>query len=175
MDNDIRILIGLTDLNVDFDPKAEQHFNETNLNGTATITWNLLLTYATNCEKCGTPMVHNGTKMVTHKGPRSAFKFQNYRIRKQKFLCKKCGHTSIAHLSDIQPNNHIIDKVKQTAAMELSENVSQKPIALDNNISTQTVMRAAEGLFVYNKTNFHYLPKTSRSMTSNQVSSQLAE
>lgn len=24
MDNDIRILIGLTDLNVDFDPKAEQ-------------------------------------------------------------------------------------------------------------------------------------------------------
>jgi hypothetical protein len=49
MDNDIRILIGLTDLNVDFDPKAEQHFNETNLNGTATITWNLLLTYATNC------------------------------------------------------------------------------------------------------------------------------
>ena len=104
-------------------------------------------------------MVHNGTKMVTHKGPRSAFKFQNYRIRKQKFLCKKCGHTSIAQLSDIQPNNHIIDKVKQTAAMELSENVSQKHIALDNNISTQTVMRAAEGLFVYNKTNFHYLPQ----------------
>lgn len=59
--------------------------------------------------------------------------------------------------------------------MELSENVSQKHIALDNNISTQTVMRAAEGLFVYNKTNFYYLPKTSRSMTSNQVSSQLAE
>jgi len=84
MDNDIRILIGLTDLNVEFDPKAEQHFNETNLNGTATITWNLLLTYATNCEKCGTPMVHNGTKMVTHKGPRSAFKFQNYRMRKKK-------------------------------------------------------------------------------------------
>jgi len=159
MDNDIRILIGLTDLNIDFDAKAEQHFNETNLNGTATITWNLLLTYATNCEKFGTPMVHNGIKMVTHKGPRIAFKFQNYRIRKQKFLWKKCGHTSIAHLTDIQPNNHIIDKVKQTAAMELSENVSQKHIALDNNISTQTVMRAAEGLFVYNKTNFHYLPQ----------------
>lgn len=159
MDNDIRILIGLTDLNVEFDPKAEQHFNETNLSGTATITWNLLLTYAPNCEKCGTPIVHNGTKMVTNKGPRSSFKFQNYRIRKQKFLCKKCGHTSIAHLSDIQLHNHIIDKVKQTAAMELSENVSQKHIALDNNISTQTVMRAAEGLFVYNKTNFHYLPQ----------------
>ena len=57
MDNDIRILIGLTDLNVDFDPKSEQHFNENNLKGTATITWNLLLTYTTNCQKCGTPMV----------------------------------------------------------------------------------------------------------------------
>ena len=57
--------------------------------------------------------------------------------------------------------------------MELSENVGQKHIALDNNISTQTVMRAAEGLFVYNKTNFHYLPQNIA--TSNQVSSQLAE
>lgn len=57
--------------------------------------------------------------------------------------------------------------------MELSENVSQKHIALDNNISTQTVMRAAEGLFVYNKTNFHYLPQNIAA--SNQVSSQLAE
>ena len=158
MDNDIRILIGLTDPNIQFDPKSEQHFNETSRNGTDTVTWNLLLTYATSCEKCGTPMVNNGTKTVIHKGPRSAFKFQNFRIRKQKFLCKKCGHTSIAQLSDIQPNNHIIDKVKQVVAMELSENVSQKHIALDNNVSTQTFMRAAEGLFVYNKTNFHYLP-----------------
>ncbi|MBD5833174.1 hypothetical protein DSD29_05040 [Weissella confusa] len=93
-------------------------------------------------------MVHNGTKIVTHKGPRSAFKFQNFRIRKQKFLCKKCGHTSIAHISDIQTNNHIVDKFKQVVAMELSENDSQKHIALDNNISTQTVIRAAEGLLV---------------------------
>ena len=94
-----------------------------------------------------------------HVAHSSAFKFQNYRIWKQKFLCKKCGHTSIAHLSDIQPNNHIIDKGKQTVAMKLSENVSQKHIALDNDISTQTVIRAAEGLFVYNKINFHYLPQ----------------
>ncbi|WP_134644758.1 transposase [Weissella cibaria] len=132
MDNDIRILIGLTDPNIQFDPKSEQHFNEANRNGTDTVTWNLLLTYVTSCEKCGTPIVNNGTKMVTHKGPRSAFKFQNYRIRKQKFLCKKCGYMSIAHLTDIQPNNHIIDKVKQNAAMELSEDVSQKHIAFDD-------------------------------------------
>lgn len=167
MDNDIRILIGSTDLNVDFDPKAEQHFNETNLNGTATITWNLLLTYAANCEKYGIPMVHNGTKLVTHKGPRSTFKFQNYRIRKKKFLCKKCGHTSIVEVSDIKLNNHIIDKVKQNIAMELSENVSQKHIALDNNISTQTVMRAAEGYSFTTKQISITYPKTSRSMTSN--------
>ncbi|MDY2519292.1 ISL3 family transposase, partial [Weissella cibaria] len=61
MDNDIRILIGLTDPNIQFDPKSEQHFNETSRNGTDTVTWNLLLTYATSCEKCGTPMVNNGT------------------------------------------------------------------------------------------------------------------
>ena len=159
MNNDIRILLGLTNLNLTFDLNAEQHFSETNHNGTGTVTRNLLLTYTTTCDKCDNPMVNNGTKTVIHKGPRSAFKFQNVRIRKQKFLCKKCGHTSIAQLSDIKPNNHIIDKVKQVIAMELSENVSQKHIALDNNVSTQTVMRATEGLFVYNKTNCHYLPQ----------------
>ena len=132
MDNDIRLLLGLTDPNITFDPKEQQHYTIAN---------------------------DNGTKLVTHKGPRSAFRFHNFKIRKQKFKCQKCGHTAMARLSDIQPNNHIIDKVKQVIAMELSENVSQKHIALDNNVSTHTVMRAAEGLFVYNKTNFHYLPQ----------------
>ncbi|MDY2512752.1 hypothetical protein [Weissella confusa] len=159
MNNDIRILLGLTDLNLTFGSNEEQHFSETSHNGTDTVTWNLLLTCATNFKKYGNTMVNNGTKTVIHKGPRSAFKFQNFRILKQKFLCKKCGHTSNAQLSDIKPNNHIIDKVKQVVAMELSENVSQKHVALDNNVSTQTVMRAAENLFVYNKTNFHCLPQ----------------
>ncbi len=95
MNNDIRISLGLTDLNLTFDPNTEQHFSETNHNGTDTATWKLLLTYATTCDKCDNPMVNNGTKTVIHKGPRNAFKFQNFRIRKQKFLCKKCGHTSI--------------------------------------------------------------------------------
>lgn len=159
MDNDIRLLLGLTDPNITFDPKEQQHYTIANDNGTETLTWNLFLTYETTCEKCGNAMVNNGTKLVTHKGPRSAFRFHNFKIRKQKFKCQKCGHTAMARLSDIQPNNHIIDKVKQVIAMELSENVSQKHIALDNNVSTHTVMHAAEGLFVYNKTNFHYLPQ----------------
>ena len=116
MSNDIRILLGSTDLNLTFDPNTAQHFSEKNHNGTDTVTWNLLLTYATTCDKCGNPMVNNGTKTVIHKGPRSAFNFQNVRIRRQKFLCKKRGHTSIAQLSDIKPNNHIIHKVKQVVA-----------------------------------------------------------
>ena len=75
MDNDIRILLGLTNLNLTFDLNAEQYFSETNHNGTDTVTWNLPITYATTCDKCGNPMVNNGTKTVIHKGPHSAFKF----------------------------------------------------------------------------------------------------
>lgn len=154
--------------------KAEQHFNETNLNGSATITWNLLLTYATNCEKCELQWFTTVPKWLLIKGHVAHSSFKT-RIRKQKFLCKKCGTHCPRLVYQRHSNNHIIDKVKQTAAMmELSENVSQSTLPLDNNISTQTVMRDRR-LFVYNKTNFHYLPKTSRSMTSNQVSSQLAE
>jgi len=48
MNNDIRILLGLTDLNLTFDTNAEQHFSETNHNDTDTVTWNPLLTFATS-------------------------------------------------------------------------------------------------------------------------------
>jgi hypothetical protein len=45
-----------------------------------------------------------------------------------------------------------------------ARNVDTRPLRTSltfnqTTISTQTVMRAAEGLFVYNKTNFHYLPQ----------------
>ncbi|TGE62883.1 ISL3 family transposase, partial [Weissella confusa] len=81
-----------TDPNITFDPKEQQHYTIANDNGTETLTWNLFLTYETTCEKCGNAMVNNGTKLVTHKGPRSAFRFHNFKIRKQKFKCQKCGH-----------------------------------------------------------------------------------
>ena len=48
MNNFIRILLGLTDLNLASNPNKEQHFSETNY--ADTVTWNLLLTYATNCK-----------------------------------------------------------------------------------------------------------------------------
>ena len=155
MNNDIKFLLGLTDPNITFDPKCSEH----SVVDQGVCTWNLYLTYETRCELCGFQMVKNGTKTVTHTGPRSGFHFQNLRIRKQKFLCRYCGHTSIARCQDINPNNHILDCVKQSAAMELSENVSQKHIAKDHNISPHTVMRTASGLFVYNKPNFNYLPQ----------------
>lgn len=49
--------------------------------------------------------------------------------------------------------------VKQAAAVELSENVSQKHISQAYNISSHIIMRQAQGPFNYNKTAFHYLSR----------------
>lgn len=77
-----------------------------------------------------------------------------------------------AYLNIILVNNHIIDRLNKPA-MELSENVSQKHIALDNNISTQT-MRAAKAIRL--QQNKFLLPAPNIAFDDfRQVSSQLAE
>lgn len=159
MDKSIKKLLGITDLNIEFDYTQPEQFHEEVIKEQTVTVWHFKLTYHRRCDQCGFTLNNNGTKLVRHVGPRSGFHFNYFEIRKQKYICSKCGHTAIAEFNDVEPGDHIMRKVKQTAAMELSENVSQKHIAMDNNISTHTVMRQADGLFSYNKTNFHYLPK----------------
>lgn len=104
-------------------------------------------------------MSKNGTKLVQHIASRAANIFNQLAIRKQKYICPQCHQTALAEFTGIKSGDHIITNDKQAAAMELSDNVSQKHIAQDYNISPHTVMRQAQGLFTNNKTNFHYLPQ----------------
>lgn len=106
-----------------------------------------------------TTELKNGTKLVKHIASRAANVFNQLAIRKQKYIYPQCHLTALAEFSDIKPDDHIMTSVKQAAAMELSENVSQRHIAQEYNISSHTVMRQSQGLFSYNKTTFHYLPQ----------------
>ena len=104
-------------------------------------------------------MNKNGKKLVQNIASLTANLFNQLAIRKQKYICPQCHQTALAEFTNIESGNHIMTNVKQAAAMELSENVSQKHIAQAYNISPHTVMRQAQGFFTYNKTTFHYLPQ----------------
>jgi transposase len=159
MDKNIKLTYGITDPNIEFDENFQDQITQETRDGLKVLVLHLYLTYEKRCPDCGYIMNHNGTRMVENKGPKMAKNFAYFSIRKQKFICAKCHHTATAEFNDVNPNDHIVRLVKQEIAMELSENVSQKYIAQAYNVSSITVIRAAKGLFIYNQTNFNYLPK----------------
>ncbi|WP_404975455.1 ISL3 family transposase [Weissella paramesenteroides] len=159
MDKYIKILLGIKDTRIELDNQAPEVMTTELKNGIRQQIWHLKLSYDNYCPHCACLMSKNGTKLVKHIASRAANVFNQLAIRKQKYLCPQCHLTALAEFSDIKPGDHIMTNVKQAAAMELSENVSQKHIAQAYNISPHTVMRQAQGLFTYNKTAFHYLPQ----------------
>lgn len=159
MDKHIKILLGIKDKHIEFDNQASEVVTETIKGGIRQQVWHLKLSYDNYCPQCACLMNKNGTKLVQHIASRAANIFNQLAIRKQKYICPQCHQTALAEFTDIKAGDHIMTNVKQAAAMELSDNVSQKHIAQAYNISPHTVMRQAQGLFNYNKTTFHYLPQ----------------
>ena len=159
MDKHIKILLGIKDKHIEFNNQAPKVMTETTKDGIRQQVWHLKLSYDNYCPQCACLMNKNGTKLVQHITSRAANIFNQLAIRKQKYICPQCHQTALAEFTDIKAGDHIMTNVKQAAAMELSDNVSQKHIAQAYNISSHTVMRQAQGLFTYNKTSFHYLPQ----------------
>ena len=172
MDKSIKQLLGITDLNIEFDDTQPEQFHEEVIKGQTVTVWHFKLTYHRRCDQCGFTLNNNGTKLVRHVGPRSGFHFNYFEIRKQKYICANCGHTAIAEFNDVKPGDHIMRKVKQTAAMELSENVSQKHIAMDNNISTHTLCAKLMVYLATTKLISTTCQSILHSTISNQVNSQ---
>ena len=72
MNNDITMqMIGINDPNITYDDNTNQ-YDKVKSNGTATVVWNLKLTYPRNCENCNILMNNNGLKKVSYKGPTTA-------------------------------------------------------------------------------------------------------
>lgn len=69
--------------------------------GQATL-WFCKLTYPLLCPNCHELMNKNGMKVVTHQGNPSGTSLNFIRIRKQKYICKHCGRTELASLSDVK-------------------------------------------------------------------------
>lgn len=151
-------MIGINDPNITYDNNTNQ-YDKVKSNGTTTVVWNLKLTYPKTCENCGILMNNNGFKKVSYKGPTTAAGLTTIKIKKQKYICKKCKSTAIAILNDVNKCDHILRIVKVQAALDYSTSSSVKEIANRYEISSNTVMRQAKGLAAYHKIGYHYIPK----------------
>ena len=112
------------------------------------------------CPHCGNSHINvHGYKLSTVKlMPISGYNAV-LNLNKQRYKCMDCGKTFIAKTSIVRENCYISNSVKYSAALKAKENISEKYIAEELNISVSTVNREINAFRDSYKINFNYLPE----------------
>ncbi len=114
MDDNIKLLLGITDPNLTIDPKYQytSYIKEKTIKNSKALLYHLYLSYPMYCPNCKALMSHNGTKVVNNIHLSSADKKLVLSIRKQKYLCSECQKTATAKLKDTNYHDHFSNAVK---------------------------------------------------------------
>lgn len=121
------------------------------------------LTYQpTHCYKCGSIFDKGFEK---HGFITSNIKIPNVvgykailRLHKQRYLCKHCNKAFTLKSSIVDDGCFISKSTKWNIASDLRKKRSEKDIALDNNVSPNTVERIMDSYYDTTKIYKHYLP-----------------
>ena len=154
-------LLNLKDENINFTEKLEA----STIKGVLYNIINATLTYNPQaCPICGCinedfSIIKYGTKISNIKILPCNGAPTILRLRKQRFLCKECSHTFIAHTNIVAPNCFISNQVKLKVLETLSLKISEKDISIMNYISHSTVNRAINNSYTSFKPHLGYLPK----------------
>ena len=90
MDNNIKLLLGITDPNLTIDPKYQYtlYIKEKIIKNSKALLCHLYLSYPMYCSNCKVVMLHNGTKVVNNVHLSSAGKKLVFSIRRQLSIIK---------------------------------------------------------------------------------------
>ena len=145
MDNNIKLLLGITDPNLTIDPKYQytSYIEEK------------IIKNSTNCKAL---MLRNGTKVVNNVHLSSAGKKLVLSIRKQKYLCPECKKTATAKFKDTNYHDHFSNAVKAKLVRDLSLSRPMCEIAADSFTSSNTIIRSLESVENNFKVNRNWLP-----------------
>ena len=159
----IKNLLNLKDKNIYFDEIFSS--SQIDKNGMKCTIFHAKLTYKPeSCPCCGNKNINNS--IIKH-----SFKVSNItllevsstptilRLKKQRFLCKKCRKTFSAKTNIVEKNCYISNNLKFRIALELKEMVSVKYIAKSFNVSNSTVIRIMNSYYNDYKINRNYLPE----------------
>lgn len=94
------------------------------------------------CPRCGKhEVVKNGFKTVNIRIPNISERTALLILRKQRFLCKHCGHTKMAQTTVVEGQHQISRNVLHGITGSLTEDRTMASIASQYNVSTNTVSR----------------------------------
>ena len=154
--NYISNLLNLKDPNLIFDKVFKENINDNEV----TVIYGKLVNKPDICPHCGEDSINiHGYKQSTIKiMPISGYNAL-LKLKKQRYKCKCCGKTFTAKTDIVKKNCYISNNVKQAAALYASNKISEKDIAIQLNISHNTVNRVINSFFDSYKINYNYLPE----------------
>ena len=160
MDNNIKLLLGITDPNLTIDPTQQytSYIEEKIIKNSKALLCHLYLSYPMYCPNCKALMLHNGTKVVNNIHLSSAGKKLVLSIRKQKYLCPECKKTATAKFKDTNYHDHFSNAVKAKLVRDLSLSRPMCEIAADSFTSSNTIIRSLENVENNFKVNCNWLP-----------------
>jgi len=118
------------------------------------------LSYTVNvCPRCGKhEVVRNGFKTVNIRIPNISERTALLILRKQRFLCKSCGHTQIAQTPVVKKKHQISQSINHSITKELTTDRTMTSIASQYNVSTNTVSRQLVALGKQTRPAYNGLP-----------------
>ncbi len=159
--NYIMEILELKDNNIHF---YENCYHKENINGFDCKIFEGYLSYQpTHCYKCGVPFddlfEKHGFITSNIKIPNvSGFK-TFLRLHKQRYLCKHCHKAFTLHSTLVNFGCFISNNTKWHIAKDLMKKRSEKDIALDNNVSPNTVERIMDSYYDTTRICKNFLPK----------------
>lgn len=112
------------------------------------------------CPCCGHNKINiHGYKTSSIKIPPISEYAAILKLKKQRYVCKKCGKTFIAKTTIVNKNCFISNNTKLAVADNACKKISEKDIAQRYNISHNTVSRVINSFYEIHKVNHNYLPE----------------
>lgn len=160
--NNTTKLLGIKDPNIKIN---ENSVEERKIGKVISLVVKATLSYKPDkCYKCNhiydKDMVFNGTKTSLIKLPKTS-KYNTYlELKKQRVLCRHCGKTFTLKTDLVAKHCNISQNTKRAILVDAQDKLSEKQIAINNNVSTNTVSRIIFSQYNSFKTNYNYLPET---------------
>lgn len=154
-------ILNLKEKNITF---KENFYYETKIKGITHKIFEGYLSYQPEfCPKCGVIFDNNfekhgfitsNIKIPDISGYKSILK-----LHKQRYLCKHCNRAFTLSTNIVNFGCFISNNTKHKIACDLMKKRSEKDIALDNNVSPNTVERVMDSYYESQKIYKHYLPE----------------
>lgn len=154
-------ILNLKEKNIIF---KENFYYETKINNITHKVFEGFLSYQPDfCPKCGVVFdnlfekhgfINSNIKLPDVSGFKTILK-----LHKQRYLCKHCNKAFTLSTNIVNYGCFISNNTKHKIASDLTKKRSEKDIALDNNVSPNTVERIIDSYYETQKLYKHYLPK----------------